>query len=54
MTTVIPSGDCGNSPKNQFVEKVTIALATQDLAFLLDAIADNIQWNLVGQQPRQG
>ncbi len=54
MTTVIPSGDCGNSPKNQFVEKVTIALATQDQAFLLESVADDILWNIVGQQPSQG
>lgn len=49
MLTVIPSGDCGNSPKNQFVETFTIAMAQQDEAFLLASVTDDVTWRIVGQ-----
>ncbi|MBN2117999.1 MAG: hypothetical protein JW730_15585, partial [Anaerolineales bacterium] len=35
MTKIIVSEDCGNSPKNIFIEKMTAAFAKRDAKFLL-------------------
>jgi hypothetical protein len=37
MTIIIRSEDCGNSPKNMFVENIEIAIAKNDPEFLLIA-----------------
>lgn len=49
VAKITPSGDCGNSPKNIFVEKMTIALATHDGAFLKDSLVDDAVWHIVGK-----
>lgn len=54
MTTVIPSGECGNSPKNIFVENLTIAFAKGDAEFVLSSVTDDILWNILGQKLIQG
>jgi hypothetical protein len=54
MTRVITSEDCGNSPKNIFVQDLTIALAKRDSKFLLDNVTDDIRWNLVGDKLIEG
>ena len=54
MTKIVISEDCGNSPKNTFVQKLTIALASADAKFILDNVTDDIHWNIVGDELIQG
>ena len=54
MTRVITSEDCGNSPKNIFVQDLTIALAKRDSKFPLDSVTDDIRWNIVGDKLIEG
>lgn len=48
MTRVTISEDCGNSPKNIFVQELTIAFAKGDSTFILNSVTDDIRWNIVG------
>lgn len=52
MTEIIRSADCGNSPKNMFVENLEVAFAQRNTAFLLQSVTDDIHWNIVGEGPR--
>ena len=54
MTRVIVGEDCGNSPKNMFLQNLTIAFAKGDSKFILRKVTDDICWNLVGNQLIQG
>jgi hypothetical protein len=54
MTEIIRSTNCGNSPKNTFVEDLEVAFAQRDTDFLLDSVADDIHWNIVGEIPIRG
>ena len=54
MTRVIVSEDCGNSPKNIFLQKLTIAFAKCDSKFILDSVTDDIRWNVLGNQLIEG
>jgi len=54
MVNVIVSEDCGNSPKNQFLEKLTIAFAQRDTGFILSSVTPDIGWQLVGEKQIQG
>ena len=54
MTRVIIGKDCGNSPKNIFLEKLTIAFAKGDAKFILGNVTDDIHWNIVGDRLLQG
>jgi len=54
MVNVILSEDCGNSPKNQFLEKLTIAFAQGDTEFILSKVMPDIRWQLVGQKQIEG
>lgn len=54
MTEVVRSGDCGNSPKNVFVETLAVALATGDRDVVAASIVDDAQWRVVGHEPVQG
>ena len=47
MTRVIVSEDCGNSPKNLFLQNLTIAFAKHDSKFILDSVTDDIRWNIL-------
>lgn len=44
MTDITPCRDCGNSPKNQFAEKIAIALETADTDFLADVLDSDCRW----------
>ena len=50
MTKIIIGEDCGNSPKNLFVQKLTIAFAKVDSKYMLSNVTDDIRWNIVGDQ----
>jgi hypothetical protein len=54
MTKVVIGEDCGNSPKNIFVQEVTIAFAKGDSRFLLKNVTDDVRWNLLGDKLIQG
>ena len=54
MTKIISSEDCGNSPKNIFVEKMTIALEQGDIDTFLENSSDDICWIRIGETPLQG
>lgn len=54
MTKVIIGEDCGNSPKNIFVQELTIAFAKADSRFLLKNVTDDVRWNILGDQVIQG
>ena len=48
MTRIMIDEDCRNSPKNIFVQEVTIALTKGDLKSVLDRVTDDVRWNVVG------
>jgi hypothetical protein len=50
MTKVIIDADCGNSPKNMLIQKLTIAFAKGDTKFILGSVTHDIRWNIVGDQ----
>jgi len=54
MTNIIIGKDCGNSPKNIFLEHVTAAFAKNDIAFLLSRVTDDIVWDMVGAEKFSG
>jgi hypothetical protein len=54
VTKVIVSKDCGNSPKNLFLEKLAIAFAKGDAKFILSSITEDIRWNMIGEKRVQG
>ena len=54
MTRVIVSKDCGNSPKNIFLQKLTIAFAKGDSKFIFRNVTDNIRWDIVGNRLIEG
>ncbi len=54
MTRVVIGEDCGNSPKNLFVQNLTIAFAKGDSKFILGSVTDDIRWNIVGDTSVQG
>jgi hypothetical protein len=54
MTKIIVSEDCGNSPKNILIQKLTIAIAKRDTKFILDTVVDLVRWNIVGNQLIEG
>jgi hypothetical protein len=54
MTKVNVSEDCGNSPKNVFVQELTIAFAKGDTKFIRNHVTDDVRWNIVGDKTIAG
>lgn len=54
MTKIITSEDCGNSPKNIFVQALTIAFTKADLKFIQKSVTDNVRWAVVGEKTIEG
>jgi hypothetical protein len=46
--------DCGNSPKNLFLQRMTIAIAEGDMDPILEAVAEDFCWNKIGEKLIQG
>ncbi len=46
--------DCGNSPKNEFVQKLTVAFAAGDADSVAERVSDDVRWNIVGIGPIVG
>jgi hypothetical protein len=51
---VVRSKDCGNSPKNQLVENLAVALATGDTATATKLVTDDVEWSIVGAEELHG
>ena len=54
MPRVIVSKDCGNSPKNLFLQQLTIAFAKADIEFILKNVMDDVRWNIIGDKLIEG
>ena len=54
MTKVLISEDCGNSPKNLFVQELTIAFAKGDSKFILSHITDDVRWDRIDDEVKEG
>ena len=50
---IVPE-DCGNAPRKLILRDFNIAIITNKQDFLLDNIADNISWNIIGQSLVEG
>jgi hypothetical protein len=48
------SPDCRNSPKNRFIEDLTIALTMQDIEGVSSSISEQVQWKVVGRYIARG
>jgi len=46
--------DCGNSPKNLFLQRMTIAFAEGDVDTILEVVAEDFCWNKIGEKLIQG
>lgn len=46
--------DCGNAPKKRILKDFNIALVTMNRSFLLENLADNMIWNIVGDEALVG
>ncbi|MEK5389710.1 hypothetical protein NSQ59_04900 [Margalitia sp. FSL K6-0131] len=51
---IICPDDCGNAPKKYFLKELSIAFAKNDLAFIIDNITEDFNWNIVGKKLIQG
>jgi hypothetical protein len=48
MMRILRSKDCGNSPKNQLVENLAVALSTGDRRTVSELVTDDVRWSIVG------
>ncbi len=46
--------DCGNAPRKLVLRDFNTALVTKDYTFILDTIADDITWTIVGDETVRG
>lgn len=54
MTHITISKDCGNSPKNIFLQKMTIAPVREEVDVLGASVSGDIRWNTLGGPLVQG
>jgi limonene-1,2-epoxide hydrolase len=54
MVKIHVQPDCGNAPKMGFIRDFEVAFAEQKLQVILDSIADDIYWEMVGNSVVQG
>ena len=40
--------DCGNSPKNKFVQNLEIAISQSDASFLKESTTEDLEWIILG------
>lgn len=53
-TAIITSPDCGNSPKNLFVQELSIALALLRPRSILRSVSEDLEWSVLGQSIIRG
>lgn len=46
--------DCGNSPKMKLVQDLTIYFASYAIPKVMDYLAEDVKWTLVGDSPIEG
>jgi hypothetical protein len=51
---IIRGENCGNSPKNLFIEQVEVAYCLGNVDFLREAVKAEIQWEIIGECSIQG
>lgn len=49
MTKIVCPVDCGNAPKKQFVKVFNIAFAKADIPTITAMLADDAEWEMIGQ-----
>ena len=49
MIDISINKDCGNSPKNLFLQRLTIAFAEGDVETILEVVAQDFCWNKIGK-----
>lgn len=54
MTEILRSADCGNSPKNAFLEALAVAMASGDVEAALGRVADDVEWRMAGGDVARG
>lgn len=54
MAKVICAEDCGNAPKKALLRDFHVAFAEYDESFILESVADDIQWRVIGDVEVQG
>src|SRR4051812_3535537 len=54
MVKVNVQPDCGNAPKKIFLRDFMIAFANNDVSFILDSLADDAVWDVVGETTVNG
>jgi hypothetical protein len=54
MTEIRTAGNCGNSPKNQLLHDLAIALASADTPRLAAIVTEDVRWLPVGNKPVSG
>ncbi len=54
MARVTVQADCGNAPKKEFLRDFEIAFTDKDSKKILDFFADNIYWEIVGENVIKG
>lgn len=54
MTKINVIPDCGNAPRKTFLKEFNIAFATGDAAFIMEHVAENILWEMVGDKVISG
>jgi hypothetical protein len=53
LTLSIPA-DCGNAPKKQVIRDFNIAFAQGDVTGVLSFLAEEVEWDIVGNKVLQG
>ena len=54
MTRIEASKDCGNSPKNQLLQELTIAVARANRTKIVSILTSDVSWVSVGNKPVEG
>jgi hypothetical protein len=54
MVKIVVPEDCGNAPKKVFIRDFNIAFAESKNEKILEFMADNITWNMVGNKIIEG
>lgn len=54
MTKVHLNQACGNSPKNQLLQELTVAIAKADFDAISRIVTEDVRWSPVGRKPVHG
>src|SRR5690606_28390223 len=54
MTKIVSSPNCGNSPKMEFLKEFNIAFAKGNIEYITESVADEINWNIIGNRKIEG